>query len=973
MRMNRLLNRQLKQAFGKDFNVDTFTPEMLKMLDFVDQAYEESEKEKRLLEQTVETNSQELHEAYRTIEKINQSLKSEMDDQTILLQQYKDAIDSGYVVSKTDPGGKITYVNEQFCRLSGYDKKELLGQPHNIIRHPDEDKEVFKELWHTIKEKKIWRGSIQNRAKDGSSYYVDSTIFPVLNSAGDILEFIAIRSDISKRVLMEEKLDHQLRYNKMLFDDQENIVLTLNEKSGVLEGNQKLFKVFEFNNIAEFKSQHKCICELFIEKEGFLKQSTDEVHWTKPLLDAPDEIHKALMKDKEGKERIFSVALNSVAFDDEEIMIASMTDITELEQARQLAEESEKAKSQFVANMSHELRTPMNGIKGFTQLLLAGTLTPKQREFVKLIEHSTSTLLNIINDILDFSKIGSGHLELDLVPVNPFMDIKDSMAIFSATARENDISYYISLDPSLNECLMMDKLRVTQILTNLVSNAIKFTPNDGTVRVKIDRVKSVEGQETIIFSVTDTGIGIREDRLDKIFQSFVQADSSTTRNFGGTGLGLSIAASLCELMGSQLKVESEVGKGSRFYFEVTFNVCDVNAPLSTQIQTPPIYIVEHGESIYDEVCYQLNHFGLTYITLSKQDLLTTDIEEHIIILFDHTDFNEVSTRSRHIILIDDSQEAFNLADEIKGLYHVGYYDECPSILYNAVLELNLLPDSEVKMADIDRDEMALKVLVAEDYDINRLLIDEMLSKYGVSAEFAINGREAVNKVSEGKYDLIFMDINMPELNGMDATVEIREKNITTPIVALTANALAGDKEHYLSIGMTDYISKPVDVEELDKVMVKYGSMVSPTSTVEKEEKEVEEPHAVVEKEEEQMAVYTVEAAVKALSAAKDKMGFSAAIMVNLFNKFMGSSEGTVQELLEAIEQNEMQVVADKAHSLRGMALSLHFQEIGDLCESIEYGDKEDTSIDYRAMGEKVHSLIDSLVKSKEEIVNQLQA
>jgi len=980
--MNRLLKRQIKDALGEEFDLSTLTPQMRNLIERVDEVYEEHEKERDFLEHTIEINSEELTEAYRTIERHNISLKDEVDEQIVLLKQYKDAIDSAFIVSKTDTRGFITYANKLFCDISGYTQEELLNQYHNIVKHPEQDPETFKILWQTITQKKIWRGEIRNRRKDGSSYYVNTTIFPLLNKSGEILEYIAIRNDITPRIEIQKRLDRQLRYNQMLFDDQEHIVLTANEEHGVLEANQNFFKIFGFKDIADFKSKYQCVCELFIEREGFLGPSSEKMHWTEPILAAPNQQHKALMKDKDGVEHIFGVALKSVAFDDEKFMIISFTDITELEQARELAEASEKAKTQFMANMSHEIRTPMNGIMGFTQLLLASDLKPKERQFAKLIEHSTQTLLEIINDVLDFSKIESGHLELDYTRINPFTDLRNSMAIYTAKARERQISYLIHIDPLISECLIMDKLRVTQILTNLINNAIKFTPENGTIDVRLDRVKSTHTHETILFSVRDTGIGIPEDRQDKIFQSFIQADTSTTRNFGGTGLGLSISASLCELMGSQLKVESSVGEGSRFYFELSFELCESSKILATQIHNPPIYVIKHLDSIYDAVCQQLNHFGLDYSVITKEELLATDAKHHIVIMFDLDRLESISAQSTNVILIDDSPEAFAFAEQTKSLYHIGYFEECPSILYNAILELNLLPSEVDKDALSNREQLILRVLVAEDYDINRLLIDEMLKAYGVYAEFAVNGKEAVEKGMSGEYDLIFMDINMPELNGMDATVELRKHNIHTPIVALTANALEGDREHYLRLGMNDYISKPIDTEALHRVLMRFAakkgiSLENQEAPI--KEESVAESSTIAQEEsldssemDGRATCCSVEMAVEALLKAKEKMNFTAPMMKHLFEKFITRAQESMEEIIEAVDSKEMQIVSDRAHSLRGMALSLGFDEIGEVCEILEYGAKENKTVEYATLAKDLELMVSSLLSQKEDILSELE-
>ncbi len=566
--------------------------------------------------------------------------------------------------------------------------------------------------------------------------------------------------------------------------------------------------------------------------------------------------------------------------------------------------------------------------------------------------------------------------------MNPFVDLRDSLAIFSAKARESDISYLIYIDPSINECLIMDKIRMGQILTNLVGNAIKFTPDHGTVEVRVERQNGTNKKENILFSVRDTGIGIPEDRQDKIFQSFVQADSSTTRNFGGTGLGLSISASLCQLMGGKLKVESKVGEGSRFYFELSFDVCQDSVLLAHQIRTPPIYIAKHTKSIYTDVCHQLNHFGLSYIALTESELLSADLKDHILIVFSHDRLEEFSSRSSGVILIDDSPEAFALAEHTKSLYHIGYFSECPSLLYNAILELNLSPLGVDKSLKIDRKKLMLKVLVADDYEINRILVDEMLKNYNIQADFAVNGREAVEKATQNEYDLIFMDINMPELNGMDATIELRKANINIPIIALTANALEGDREKYIHQGMDDYISKPIDVEMLDGVLMKYA-VQKETASEDKSSSGQEAFLSINDVLIEEMSLpessntnaftaYSAEAAAQALLKAQEKMSFSAPIMKLLFVKFLTSCQENIAELIKGVDDHNIQLVSQRAHAIRGMALSLRFNEMGELCNILEYGDKENKHLDYLTLAKHLEAIISSLVEQKEEILQELE-
>jgi len=957
--MNRLLKRQIKYAFGKDVDITTLDSSIQNFIARVDEAYTDFNRENRFLEHTIKINTEELTQAYEMIEKHNLTLKDEIANKRLIFEQYLDAIDASYLVSKTDKNGIITYVNNQFIETSGYSKEELVGYSHNIIRHPSVEKALFKELWQTIKEKKIWRGQIKNRSKSGEPYYVYATIFPLVDNRGNILEYIAVRNNITKRVEAERKLKKERKYNQMLFNDQENIVFTANKK-GILEANQKFFETLGYYSLQDFKDEHECICELFIEKEGYVKATTKEKHWTDDIFTYPEKQHKVLLKDKYGLERIFSIHLKSVSFDEGNFIIISFTDITELEYAREIAEASEKAKSEFMANMSHEIRTPMNGIVGFTDLLFKSDLTRKQKQFTEYIKNSTSILLKIVNDILDFSKIESGHLELDLVATNPFTDIKNAMNIFKSQATQKDISFIVNIDSSIHECLMMDRLRVTQILTNLISNAMKFTPEHGTIEMSIKSVSTSRDREKLQFCVRDTGIGIAKDRQKSIFQSFIQADNSTTRNFGGTGLGLSIGASLCELMESQLQLESQEGRGSRFFFEVEFEICSSTPTLASQVKYNPIYVLNHDEDIHKDVITQLEHFKLEVISCSFEELLCSDINEKtIIITFNHLQYRPLSRVSSNIILIDKSASAFELVEKENILYHIGFYDEAPSILYNAILDYNLVLEKQEPSAK--NENLSLKILVAEDYEMNRILIEEMLLSYDITPDFAFNGEEAVEKAQEKSYDLIFMDINMPVMNGIDATAKLREANIKIPIVALTANALEGDKEHYLNQGMDEYISKPIDSIELDALLKKYQRLKGSAVTFE-DELTVEE----------NKASFTVQMFVDSLIEAKESMHFTVPIIIRLFNSFTKNAVVNLKELLDARDSDDREVIYERVHALRGIALSLKFKSISEPCDEVEYAIKENRDVDYISLISKIEEGVEYVTSNSEEIIARLE-
>jgi len=971
--MNRLLQHQLKKAFGKDVDLTSLPKEIQKLLKDIEASYENFEKEKRLLEHTIQINSDELNEAYKIIEKHNQTLKEEVETKNYILEQYKEAMDQSLLISKTDPTGRITYANDLFCKVSGYRREELIGKPHNIIRHPDVDPAIFKEMWETILSKKIWRGELKNRRKDGTSYYVNTTILPLINPQGEIEEFIALRQDITDRVIAEINLDRQRRYNQMLFEHQENIVITANETEGVISANHNFFETFGFKDMKDFKSKYRCICDLFIEKDGYLPPSKDGVYWAEKILQNPQKQHKALIRNATGEERIFNVVLKEITFDNEHFIIASFTDITELEEARRRAEASEKAKAIFMANMSHEIRTPMNGIIGFTQLLQQSNLTVRQKRFVTLIEQSTKTLLGIVNDILDFSKIESGKLELDYVPTNPFVDLRDAIAIFYGKAREKNISLQITIDPNIGECLMMDHLRVTQILTNLINNAIKFTPENGVVAVDIVSLGCTENKESVQFSVRDTGIGIPEDRLDKIFEPFTQADASTTRNFGGTGLGLSISAALCTLMGGELKVESTIGKGSHFYFSLEFERCESNQILSEQIHNKPVYVIQSSSDMFISVLQQLNHFGVFYQIIPPQ-ILDQMEKNHITFIFEAELYDRIKDLTSNIILIDNSEAATNIAKHDTDVFHISAYQECPSIIYNAMLTLNAIPEVQ-KKGTKQSSQMNLKVLVAEDYDINRILIEEMLAKYSITPDFALDGAEAVEMALREHYDLILMDINMPNMNGIDATKKLRELGITTPIVALTANALEGDAERFMAVGMDDYISKPIDWDKLNSVLTHYNKQLNEQTKMTEDEssqdKGQEEKIPKTEKVHTDLIDPIIEKTVTSLLETQSKLHFPLQVIEKLFRKFVDTSLESLAQMKTAVESNDLQTIQERAHAIRGIALSLQLNEISELCDTLEYGAKDKETIDYHSLVDQLSDRLMALQNHCEAIIRQL--
>ena len=525
--------------------------------------------------------------------------QSKIKDLTLALDQHSS-------VAITDKEGDIIYANDKFCNVSQFSREELLGKNHRLISSGYHPREFFTEMWNTIVQGTIWQGEIRNSAKDGSIYWMDTTIVPFLDSAGKPYQYVAIRTDITERKQAQERLQSsEARMRRLLEISPIAVVIKRIADDKRVFVNRCLIDMF-----------HTTPEQVLTQDTGSYYQHPEEFEEVLAQLNRGQVIsnREIGMRTVDGQEFWVLASYFHMEYEGEAAVMGWFYDITVLRQAKELAEAANLAKSEFLSNMSHEIRTPMNGVIGMTELLLGTVLDNTQREFAQIIKDCAVSLMTIVNDILDFSKIEAGKLDIECIELSLLPVVEASVEVLANKAREKGLAILSYIDPAIPPQLMGDPGRLRQILINLVSNAVKFTEH-GQISVRANLLEKKEKLNVVRFEVQDSGIGMSDDVTEKLFHPFTQADGSFSRKYGGTGLGLSICKRLVELMGGRIGVDSREGVGSLFWFEVSMSSAQQSGPLldTVLLHGKHVLVVDGNESQMDILSRTLDAWGINVV------------------------------------------------------------------------------------------------------------------------------------------------------------------------------------------------------------------------------------------------------------------------------------------------------------------------------------------------------------------------